>query len=290
MTQSINRRIAGNFSKNDGAPEALRGVKSVSSGTTLTTDDLGFVVQCSGTSADYNVILPAADSCTNKQVYLQMKDSDAGLTRLVTVMSADSTSTKIDGEGRRVMHGGETAVLFSDGTNWTKIGGKTDPLYAFQYGTGLSDQSVATATQTKITLGKEPSATYFSGGDVGTKNTNLRTMQDYANSQIVIKRDGVYEVQACVRINNLTSSSNIEVGFGINAGGSHNSGSAVGFSSIRSGYHTTSDYPAIQMRTNSYFKAGDTLILNTRHYKGSNQNYLLNNNMTHLEVKEKPSW
>ena len=76
----------------------------------------------------------------------------------------------------------------------------------------------------------------------------------------------------------------------MNAGGSHNSGSAVSFSSIRSGYHTTGDYPAIQMRTNSYFKAGDTLILNTRHYKGSNQNYLLNNNMTHLEVKEKPSW
>jgi hypothetical protein len=79
---------------------------------------------CTGTTADYPVTLPAVSGNAGKLISVEMS---AALTKLVTVDG--NASETIDGELTRVMWAKETAILKCDGTTWTKVGGKSIPMW-----------------------------------------------------------------------------------------------------------------------------------------------------------------
>lgn len=110
--------------------------------TGATTLNSGRMHVCSGT-VNYAVTLPLASTCLGQFIGVRMSSS---LTSLITITA--SGTDKIDGLSTRVMWSGESAILYSDGTNWTKISGKTIPLRAcLQKST---QQAIANNTETVI--------------------------------------------------------------------------------------------------------------------------------------------
>lgn len=239
----------------------VTGTVSVTGGTTLTSSAFGKLHQCTGTSADYTVTLPAVSGNAGKVIAFQMSTA---LTKLVTIDG--NASETIDGATTRVMWAGETAVLYCDGTAWTKIGGKTIPMVAGQTVSGT--QSIATGTSTKKTLG------------TATGYTNCPSaMNDTANSRIVVLRAGNYLLQGCTRISNITTTTNQETLLYV-------SGSEY---AITSRYATTGDFSSMICDINYAAAANAVIELYARQYSGVNQTYL-NNIMNYLFVTEIPQW
>ena len=152
-----------------GAWGALNGENSI---TAAATAVIGRLNVCSGTSANYEVALPAVSGNSGKYIGFRMA---AGLTKLVT-LNADGTET-IDGSLTRVMWAGETALLYCDGTTWTKMAGKSIPLQVAIKRT--TDQTgVATQTWTAVAL--------------TTVEAGTSLMHDSTNNRVKIVRPGLY--------------------------------------------------------------------------------------------------
>jgi hypothetical protein len=223
----------------------ITGTVSVTGVTTLNSTAFGKLHQCSGTSADYAVTLPAVSGNGGKVIAFQMSTA---LTKLVTI-TGSGTET-IDGSNTRIMWAGETATLYCDGTSWTKIGGKTIPMVAGQ--TVSTTQSVATGTATKKTLGSAIAANCPAA------------MNDTANSKITIVRPSVYTLQYGSRIQNVTTGSSVESILYVNAGEL-----VLTFAYFpSSGYYPNAS--CTFARTSS---VGDYYELYVRQYTGSNQTF-----------------
>lgn len=135
---------------------------------------------CSGTSADYTVTLPAASGNAGKLIGLRMSSA---LTKLVTI---DANSTElIDGVETRVMWANEVAVLFCDGTGWTKIGGKSIPMVAGIY--RASNQTSVTAASIEKVL-----CSTLDFDDTGF-------VADATNSRLTVKRTSSYIISGKVQ-------------------------------------------------------------------------------------------
>lgn len=99
---------------------------SISSITTTASPSVyDTMYNCSGTSSNYTVTLPAPTA--KKLIGFKM---DHGLTKLVTL---SASSGNIDGQSTRVMWANEVAILLGDGTNWTKITGKSVAMQCQMY-------------------------------------------------------------------------------------------------------------------------------------------------------------
>ena len=155
-----------------GAWGALNGENSI---TGTATAVIGRLNVCSGTSANYTVTLPAVSGNSGKYIGFRMA---AGLTKLVT-LDGDGTET-IDGATTRVMWAGETALLYCDGSTWTKMAGKTIPMVCH-----LSKSATFTITSAQI------SSTTYPTLDFGTG-----LMHDTTNNRIKIVRPGAYNLTA----------------------------------------------------------------------------------------------
>lgn len=238
----------------------ITGTVSVSGATTLSSTAFGKLHQCSGTSADYAVTLPAVSGNGGKVIAFQMSTA---LTKLVTITGSGAET--IDGSNTRIMWAGETAVLYCDGTAWTKIGGKTIPMTGGQ--TVSTTQSVATGTSTKKTLGAA------SGANCPAY------MNDTANSRIYVPRPSSYVVQFNSRITNATAISSLESLLYVNG-----SEVAITFAYFGVGY-----YPNAFSSITKTFSAGDYCELYVRQYTGANQTYgnYLENALTVTEI---PRW
>lgn len=153
-----------------GAWGALSGENSI---TTTATAVIGRLNVCSGTSADYTVTLPAVSGNAGKYIGFQMAP---GLTKLVT-LDGNSTET-IDGATTRIMWANETALLYCDGTTWTKMAGKSIPMVCH-----LSKSATFTVSAATITSTTYPTLDF---------GTNL--MHDTGNNRIKIRRPGRYNV------------------------------------------------------------------------------------------------
>lgn len=161
-----------------GAWGALNGENSI---TGTATAVIGRLNVCSGTSANYTVTLPAVSGNSGKYIGFRMA---AGLTKLVT-LDGDGTET-IDGATTRVMWAGETALLYCDGSTWTKMAGKTLTLAGALTGTQTN-----TVACTNGTPGKAPVT--------GTANDTSGLMCDSAtNKRINVVRAGIYHVAASI--------------------------------------------------------------------------------------------
>ena len=161
-----------------GAWGALNGENSI---TGTATAVIGRLNVCSGTSSNYTVTLPAVSGNSGKYIGFRMA---AGLTKLVT-LDGDGTET-IDGATTRVMWAGETALLYCDGSTWTKMAGKTLTLAGAITGTQTNTVSCANGTP-----GKAPVT--------GTEYDTSGLMCDSAtNKRINVVRAGLYHLAASV--------------------------------------------------------------------------------------------
>jgi hypothetical protein len=240
----------------------ITSANSITGTTTLTTTSLGLLNICTGTSANYTVTLPSASSSSGKSIAFQMGTANT-LTKLVTISAAGSD--KIDGSTTRIMWSNETAVLFSNGTNWYKTSGKTIPMVAGQ--TVNASQTISSGNVTKKTLGTPYAANCPSA------------MNDTSNSSIIIQRASIYNVIASTRITNVTTAGNMESLIYID-------NSEQG---IHSRYTTSGDWAAMSFTMQYTLNVNQVLELYARQYTGGNQNYF-DNNMNSLFVTEIPQW
>jgi len=152
-----------------GAWGALSGENSITGAATAV---IGRLNVCSGTSANYTVTLPAVSGNAGKYIGFQMAP---GLTKLVT-LDGNSTET-IDGATTRIMWAQETALLYCDGTTWTKMAGKTIPFQVTIKRT--TDQTgITTQTWTAVAL--------------TTVEAGTSLMHDSTNNRVKIVRPGLY--------------------------------------------------------------------------------------------------
>jgi hypothetical protein len=156
---------------------------SITGATTLTSTAFGLIHVCSGTSADYQVDLPSVSGNAGRIITIRMSNA---LTRFVTIAGAGGAL--IDGLATRLMWAQESCVLMCDGTNWTKIAGKSRPMvFSGENGAGIT---VANATNVPISI-----------ATILQNNTGL--MNDTVSSIVVcrIRRAGVYALSALATLN-----------------------------------------------------------------------------------------
>lgn len=156
---------------------------SITGATTLTSTAFGLIHVCSGTSADYQVDLPSVSGNAGRIITIRMSNA---LTRFVTIAGAGGAL--IDGLATRLMWAQESCVLMCDGTNWTKIAGKSRPMvFSGENGAGVT---VANATNVPISI-----------ATILQNNTGL--MNDTVSSIVVcrIRRAGVYALSALATLN-----------------------------------------------------------------------------------------
>jgi hypothetical protein len=243
-------------------------VVSITGTTTLTSTAFGKLHQCSGTSANYAVTLPAASGNAGKIISFQMV---SGLTKLVTITGNGSET--IDGSNTRIMWANETAVLYCDGTSWTKIGGKTIPMIGAMYKSGAT-QTVATATDTKIVT-----------QSVSSFDTGVSGMADTTNSRIIIQRAGRYNIFVCSRITNISTNAGHETRIYKSTG----IGVTTTELSIVSKYSTSGDWPPCPLNWFDNSTVGSVYEVWGKQFSGTNQGYFacLENG---IYVTEIPQW
>jgi hypothetical protein len=161
---------------------------AVTGTVTLTATALGKVHVCSGTAADYTVVLPTAVGQAGRTIGFRMSDA---LTKLVT-LDGSGTQT-INGQAVRVLHSGEVVTLQSDGANWVKVGTGvvTLPLICsmrLSSATPSTAQSIPNAT---VPLAK----VLLNVPDIDSTGM----MADAAGNRIVIPRTGRYRIDSSLR-------------------------------------------------------------------------------------------
>ena len=234
---------------------------SITGTASLTSSAFGKIHQCSGTTSNYAVTLPAVSGNTGKIIAFQMSTS---LTKLVTITGSGAET--IDGSNTRIMWAGETAILYCDGSSWTKIAGKTIPMLGHL--TTNANQTISASTDTKRSLN---ATTGIDNGAPG--------MSDTTNSKIVIQRAGKYELSASWRIQNMPSAFNTEIRIYKN-----------GVEDIiNSRLNSSGDWCVTQVNNGKSLAVNDYLELYVKQYTaGSVTAY--NDINTFLKVIELPQW
>lgn len=161
-----------------GAPLDPATEVSITAAATLDSTAFGKWHVCSGTTADYTVVLPAVAGNAGKFIGIRMAP---GLTKLVTIDGSGAET--IDGAANRIMWAQESCELMCDGTTWAKVAGRSRPMFASLRLN--ANQSINNTTSTKIALN-------------ATDDDNTGTMADLANNRIIIKRPGNYDVDGQV--------------------------------------------------------------------------------------------
>jgi hypothetical protein len=151
---------------------------SVTGATTLTSTAFGKVHRVTGTTSDYTIGLPAVSGNAGKFIEFIM---DGALTKLVTLDG--NASETIDGSTTRIMWANEIALLYCDGTQWTKIAGKSIPMYCSM--SCSTATSISSATVTDIPLST-------------SLTDNTGRMVNTGSNRVDIKRGGIYDVVASI--------------------------------------------------------------------------------------------
>jgi hypothetical protein len=152
---------------------------SITGNISLSSTAFGRMHICTGTSANYTVILPSPTGNSGDFIGFIM---GSGLTKLVTI--AQNASEKIDGANSRAMWANEVAVLYTDGTNWIKAYGKSIPMTCTMY------QGSGGVTLTYGNFTVVPMNT------MQVDNTGL--MADTTNGRINIVRTGTYNFEGII--------------------------------------------------------------------------------------------
>ncbi len=243
-----------------GAWGALNGENSI---TGTATAVIGRLNVCSGTSANYTVTLPAVSGNSGKYIGFRMA---AGLTKLVT-LDGDGTET-IDGATTRVMYAKETALLYCDGTTWTKMAGKTLPLAGAITGTQTNTVSCANGTP-----GKAPVT--------GTEYDTSGLMCDSAtNKRINVVRAGLYHLAASVFYESIANANLVKY-LQVSVNGTADGTMYADNPALNSGSNTR-----IRLTRPRVFAVNDYVEIYGLHYGASNEPVSL----LRSELIEVPAW
>lgn len=211
---------------------------SVPANTTLLASDLEKIHIV---TANCTVTLPSATNCANRSYHIII---DTTVSQTVTITAAASET--IDGQQSRILWAGESLTLFSTGSVWKKISGKTIPIISGLLKT--ADQSTTSGSVTKQIL----QTSYAS---------NFSHAIDTTNSRIYVRRTGIYSCIATARWKNVTVAGAYETLIYLN-------GSEV-FNTSR--YMQAGDWGAVSAVHNFSLAAGDYLEAWARQYTGSAQ-------------------
>ena len=237
-------------------------VLSITGTTSLSSTDFGRMHVCTGTSANYTVTLPSPTNNSGGFIGFIM---DGGLTKLVTI--AQNASETIDGATSRVMWANEIAILYCDGTNWIKIGGKSTLMACQMYPAGST--TVPNTTFTPVLV------------DSVTRD-NTGAMADTTNHQIKIVRPGAYSISALAIWNNVNPSINTQLRVERNGTG-ESSEALVPFASA--------SYPSMNVNyINSACAVGDVFTFSVYQQSGSSSSIPGTAINANLIVTELTTW
>lgn len=241
------------------------------------TATIGRMHLCTGTSADYTVTLPAVSGNAGKLIGFRMGNA-AALTKLVTLDA--NASEKIDDSLTRVMWANEVAILYCDGTQWTKIAGKSIPMIT-AVGLFNAQAAIVTATTTKVLI--------------DTVWVDTASQADISNHLINIRRAGTYSVTPQVRLFGIAAAVPRALAVAM-------LGTAYINANVRAAAEAnlTSTAYAVLVTAAQFatFSAGDQITLwgfqdsgsNCTFYSGSSEGASFSNAFPMLTVEEKVSW
>ncbi len=150
--------------------------------TTLTAAAYGKAYLVTITSVDITATLPAAANHTGETIRFRVAGSS---TKLLT-LDGNSTET-IDGLTTRIMWAGESCEIMSDGTNWSKVAGKTIPMVLTLTRSSTDQTGIASGTWTTILM------------DTNSAISNApAAMWDSGNSRAKVVRPGRYRINVYV--------------------------------------------------------------------------------------------
>lgn len=247
-------------------------VISVTAAATLDAAALGRIVVCSGTSADYTVVLPPVSESAGKRLLLMM---DSALTRLVTIDG--NAAETIDGAANRIMWAGEVAELWCDGIKWRKLSCKSIPMICRMYKFYSTAQSINHQTITQVLV------------DTASITTAPQMVSSGSN-RINIVRPSRYRLMAGLNWHMTTGSYNHSTQCRI-----HKNGSEQVWISF--GYYLKTITPVGSINVNTQatasLVAGDYLSLHAYHVASSAETLVLAANETDMhaiEATEIISW
>lgn len=235
--------------------------------TTTATATIGRMHVCTGTTANYTVTLPAVSGNTGKFLGVRMSSA---LTKLVT-LDGDASET-IDGALTRVMWANESAILFCDGSTWTKVGGKSIPFYCQLSNDQVGGaQAITTATMTQLDYDEK---------------VDVASLGDLTANTVTIPRPGSW--YCAVHINYDAGFTATRVLCRIFKNGS------TELFGVETGIDSSSSYPSITDADYVALVAGDTIEGKTYQNSGSSWSLVGNavggNTINRLVVKEDLTW
>ena len=241
----------------------VNGEVVITGATNLTSAAVGKWFVCSGTN--YNFVLPAVTGLAGKFIGIRINPV---ATNLVTVKTSVTTEA-IDGSTNRVLWANEVAVLKCDGTNWTKVAGKTIPMTAIA---APSANTSAASGDTAINL------------DVSVSDT---TGTMVGGNIITIRRAGNYNTLTCVRFVVTTSSPRFAGGLWRTRDGVQTQWVTLAEQAGQNG-----GYPTIQCLVPLQHKVGDQLFLYAYQVTGGNQDVAGSGTteQSWMAVSEIPNW
>ena len=252
------------------ASEGLFGMTeavAITAAITLGETAIGKLHVCSGTSADYTIILPSPANHSGKYIGFHM---DPALTKLVTLDAG--VGLTIDGERYRKMRDREVAILRSDGSTWTKVAGKTVPMSGCLRVGGNQTFNASTTTRlTNFTLSNSLDAP--------------AAFQTAASSLFTILRPGKYRVVGG-SITNSTNSSAGDTQIYLKKNSVLTKGNAM--------RRNASAFVSLYVETTQVFAAGDVLDLYGYYSGGSfTTSFLYSGDsgmFSEFSVTEIPTW
>lgn len=151
--------------------------------TSLTASSFGKMHYCSGTTANYNVVMPDPSTGSGKFIGFHMSPS---LAKIVTL--APHLSEPFDGiTANRPMWANEVAILYCDGTKWAKFSGKSVPMSCVMTQSAGGNTSV---------VDRASPATVIPCRTIVSDTNTLNLMSDTTAGRINIVRSGYYVVSA----------------------------------------------------------------------------------------------
>jgi hypothetical protein len=210
---------------------------------------------------DYTISLPYANKMTGGFINIRI---DTANTKIITI--ARQGTDLIDGLTSRKMWAGESALLYSDGTNWHKLSGLSKPMYLFLIANAAST-SVVTATETA------PGA--------GLANALSLPVINFSTTAWTFstKRAGLFSIHGAVEY--LSFPADKLCGVRITVGGAVVLENYVSNSFIAS--------PIVTCSGSVYLSAGDSIALKVYHAAGENAS-ITNDASTKFIVSEHPIW
>ncbi|HYC27538.1 MAG TPA: hypothetical protein VEB42_01965, partial [Chitinophagaceae bacterium] len=240
---------------------------SITGATALTSSAFGKMHVCTGTTADYTVGLPAAAGNAGKFIGFRMASA---LTVMVT-LDGNSAET-IDAAVERIMWKNEVAILYCDGTTWTKIAGKSIPMVCV-VAPSANSASLGEGNRTIISL----NATI----------TDAAGMADNGNNRVIIKRPGNYLVTPIARFEALSANTARLIAF------ASKNGSSDDFLHQGEGSGLSGSIPFIGVGSIATYAAGDNLRMGVFFGGGAASAIVRGNSTTEnstLSIEEKVSW